>query len=116
LSIYDPTSRRLYGINEILNYVEVSFDLNPATFVSGQTVCMGKDKGKWSADPCQTQVQPKSLTIDCRCSVHRAGEITLKNDTSRPRDDAYPELELLLLDKPNSKLLLVFIFFIIVVS
>jgi hypothetical protein len=48
--------------------------------------------------------------------VHKAGEITLRNDTSRPRDEAYPELELLLLDKPNSKLLLVFISFIIVVS
>ena len=45
-------------MDEIVNHLEMTFALDPTTFVHNQTVCMGmNEKKEWIGEPaCSTEV------------------------------------------------------------
>ena len=75
-----------------------TFEVNPVTFRNNQTVCMAfsEVEQKWSADLCQSTVQPKTYEMQCSCNAFASSYVGVFTDRMRLMDMSvvFPAIEI----------------------
>lgn len=72
-----------------------SFNVNPLTYLSSQTVCMANSENGWNSDLCLTSVQPESFSVTCTCNAFLGERVALFTDGSKQLGEPidFPQVE-----------------------
>ena len=85
VAIYENVEGLNHEIGQLVNQVNATFNVNPYSYESNQTVCMaysltGK---KWDSELCVTELVVERLQIKCSCNSINAETIGVFVDTKR---------------------------------
>lgn len=97
MAIYEPGTETHYSMGELSGQTVATFDVDPETFKSNQTVCMGfeKEKQMWLSELCISELAVTQIQMKCVCNAFTSEQVGVFLDLQRTQGQAvvFPERE-----------------------
>lgn len=97
VTVYENGTGIRFQMGELSSQTVATFDLNPDTYRSNQTLCMAYSETRqiWDSDLCITELLVDTVQQKCTCNAFESRKVGLFTDSTRPLGAAiaFPEIE-----------------------